>query len=115
MSSFAKAAHEAAAAGNEVIRDQIKFGASVLVESVQSAVKRLCFQDNFPVAGVGGIFQGELMRKYFQEILEKKIPNAAFIEPRFNPAIGAVLLAYKHAKIEINETLLANLRKSKVK
>ncbi len=115
LASFAKAAHEAAAAGNEIIGDQIKFGASVLVESVQSAVKRLSFQDNFPVAGVGGMFQGELMRKYFSELLQREIPAAVFIEPRFNPAIGAVLLAYKQAKIEISETLLANLGKSKVK
>ncbi|HXH69507.1 MAG TPA: hypothetical protein VNI60_04075, partial [Pyrinomonadaceae bacterium] len=60
---------------------------------------------------VGGMFQGELMRKYFQGILEKKLPNAIFVNPRFNPAIGALLLAYKQAKIEINETLLANLEK----
>ncbi len=61
------------------------------------------------------MFQGELMRKYFSELLQREIPEAVFIEPRFNPAIGAVLLAYKQAKIEISETLLANLRKSKVK
>ncbi|HXH69060.1 MAG TPA: BadF/BadG/BcrA/BcrD ATPase family protein, partial [Pyrinomonadaceae bacterium] len=98
LAGFAKAAHDAAAAGNLVIREQIRFGASLLVESVRSADKRLSFQDNFPVAGVGGMFQGELMRKYFQGILEKKLPNAIFVNPRFNPAIGALLLAYKQAK-----------------
>ncbi len=111
LAGFAKAAHEAAVAGNVIIRDQIKFGANVLVKSVRSAAKRLNFDGEFPVAGVGGMFQGELMRKYFQGILEKKLPNAIFVNPRFNPAIGALLLAYKQAKIEINETLLANLEK----
>jgi len=114
LASFAKAAHEAAAAGNVVIRDQIKFGASILVESVRSAVKRLYFQNNFPVAGVGGMFQGELVRKYFLEFLQKEIPGAVFIKPQFNPAIGALLLAYRQAEIEINEILLTNL-KSQVK
>ncbi|MCA1624241.1 MAG: ATPase [Acidobacteria bacterium] len=115
LASFAKTAHEAAAAGNVVIQEQIKFGANVLVESVRSARRRLHFESNFPVAGVGGMFRGQLMRKYFQEILENKLPNAVFIEPRFNPAIGALLLAYKQAKIEINKILLANLEKSQVK
>ena len=115
LASFAKAAHEAAAKGNVVIQEQIKFGAGVLVASVESAARRLNFEKEFPVAGVGGMFRGELMRKCFQEILEEKLPNAVFTEPRFNPAIGALLLAYKQAKIETGETLLTNLEKSEVK
>lgn len=114
LASFAKRAHEAAEAGNVVIQDQIKFGARVLVESVRSAAGRLGFRDNFPVAGVGGMFRARLMRKYFSEIL-RDVPGAVFTEPRFNPAIGALLLAYKQAKIEIDEALLTNLEKSQVK
>lgn len=113
LASFARAAHAAAVAGNAVIQEQIKFGANVLVESVESAARRLNFDDEFPVAGVGGMFRGELMRKYFREILEEKLPRAAFVEPRFNPAIGALLLAYKQAKIEIDAPLLANLQETK--
>jgi N-acetylglucosamine kinase-like BadF-type ATPase len=115
LASFAKAAHEAAIAGNSVLQEQIRFGASVLVESVQSAVKRLCLQEKFPVAGVGGMFQGELISEYFSEFLQKEIPGAVFTEPQFNPAIGALLLAYKQSKIEINELLLTNLKKSQIK
>ncbi len=58
------------------------------------------------------MFRASLVKKYFAESLEKEIPAAVFTEPRFNPAIGAVLLAYKQVNIEINETLLANLRKA---
>lgn len=115
LASFAKCAHAAAVAGNTVVRDQIMFGAGVLVQSVQSAARRLAFTDKIPVAGVGGMFQGELMKKYFSELLQTEVPAAVYHEPRFNPAIGAVLLAYKKAKITINQTLLANLDKSKVK
>jgi N-acetylglucosamine kinase-like BadF-type ATPase len=115
LASFAKTAHEAAIAGNSVLRDQIRYGASVLVESVQSAVKRLCFLENFPVAGVGGMFRGELMNEYFSEVLQKEIPGAVFTEPQFNPAIGALLLAYKQSRIEISELLLTNLKKSQIK
>ena len=61
------------------------------------------------------MFRGLLMRKYFQESLAKELPNAVFVEPKFNPAIGALLLAYKQAEIEINEILLANLANSQIK
>ena len=112
LASFARTAHDAALAGNIVIREQIKFGASVLVESVRSAAKRLSFQNKFPVATVGGMFRGELMKKYFAEILQKEMPAAVLTKPRFNPAIGAVLLAYKQAGVEINENHLSNLEKT---
>jgi N-acetylglucosamine kinase-like BadF-type ATPase len=115
LASLAKSAHEAAAAGNSVLRHQIKFGTNVLVESVKSAAGRLGFQEKFPVAGVGGMFRGELMSRYFSELLQKEITGAVFTEPQFNPAIGALLLAYKQSKIEINELLLTNLKKSQIK
>jgi hypothetical protein len=61
------------------------------------------------------MFRGALVKKYFSESLQKEIPEASFIEPRFNPALGALLLAYKQAKVVIDDTLLTNLEKSKVK
>lgn len=112
LASFAKKAHEAAETGNVVVQEQIKFGANVLAESILSAARQLKFHDAFPVAGVGGMFRARLMKKYFAEILQTKIPRAALIEPRFSPAIGALLMAYRQAKIKINEDLLTNLENS---
>ncbi len=112
LAKFARAAHDAAAAGNVVIREQIKFGAKVLAESVGSAARRLNFKENFRVAGVGGMFNAALMKKYFAESLQNEFPQASFIVPRFNPAIGALLLAYRQAGVEINADLLMNLEES---
>lgn len=111
LARFAKAAHEAAA-GNVVIQNQIKFGAEVLVESVRRAAQRLRFENNFPVAAVGGMFRGRLMKRYFAETLEKEIPAANFTEPRFDPAIGALLLALRRDGIETDTVLMENLEKS---
>ncbi len=83
LASFAKAAHKAAVGGNIVIRNQIKFGANVLVESVKSTVNRLGFQDNIPVGGVGGMFQGELMRKYFSEFFATKNSSSEIYQTPF--------------------------------
>jgi N-acetylglucosamine kinase-like BadF-type ATPase len=112
IAAFAKTVHNEAAKGNEVLREQIKFGANALVENVKSVANHLQFVDKFDVVGVGGMFGGELMQKFFVEILAEKVPNANFIKPRFKPAIGALLLAYRNAKIELSEQLLANLEKS---
>jgi N-acetylglucosamine kinase-like BadF-type ATPase len=112
LASFAKNAHGAAQSGNVVIQDQIKLGANVLVDSVRSAAIRLGFENDFIVASVGGMFQAQLMKKYFSESLQKKIPEAVFTKPRFDPAVGALLLAYRYIGIEIGEDLLKNLEKS---
>ncbi|HZH34837.1 MAG TPA: BadF/BadG/BcrA/BcrD ATPase family protein, partial [Pyrinomonadaceae bacterium] len=112
IASLAKAAHEAALAGNEFIAAQIRSGAEELGRKVKVAAKRLGFLESFTVAGVGGMFRAELMRKYFQEFLQRELPEAAFTKPRFNPAVGALLLAYCQGGIEINENLLINLENS---
>ena len=112
IASFARTVHDFANNGNEVLREQIKYGANCLVENVASVANRLQFVDTFDVVGVGGMFQGELMREYFIEIMAEKLPNAKFTKPRFKPAVGALLLAYRNAKIELSEQLLLNLEKT---
>lgn len=115
VAALAAASAQAAASGNRVLREQIRFGARVLAESVRCAAERVKFNGGFPVAGVGGMFRGALMKEYFAESLGEKCPRAQFIEPRFGPAIGALLLAYRQAGIEISPSLLANLEKTQKK
>lgn len=110
IASLAKRAH-AAANGNETIRQQIIYGLGVLAESVAAVAKKLNFKGEFPVAGVGGMFRANLTNINFERILSEKISAAKFVKPRFGPAIGALLLAYRQAEIEITEELLRNLEK----
>jgi N-acetylglucosamine kinase-like BadF-type ATPase len=112
IAALAKAAHGAAENGNELLQKQIKFGSEILIESVKSAANKLQLTNDFPVAGVGGMFRGALMRNYFAELLSGKVPKAKFIEPVFGPVSGALLLAYRQANIEITQELLANLENS---
>ncbi len=109
IASLAKRAHEAAAKGNQTIRREILRGVEVLTESVSRVAEKLDFRENFPVAGVGGMFRAQLTNEYFVNSLAEKTPFAEFVKPRFGPAIGALLLAYKAAKIEISANLLNNL------
>ena len=109
IASLAKRAHEAAAKGNQTIRGQILHGVEVLTESVSRVAEKLNFHEIFPVAGVGGMFRAALMNEYFVNSLAEKTPCAELIKPRFGPAIGALLLSYRAAKIELSANLLNNL------
>ena len=115
LASLAKVAHAQAEAGNETLREQIRFGVAALVDNVKVVAARLNFKENFPVAGVGGMFRGRLMKEYFNGILNEKLPDAVFTEPRFSPTIGALLLAFRSANLEINENILSNLENSPIR
>ena len=109
IASLAKVAVQAANDGSKILCGQIEHGANILAESVASAANRLNFAGEFPVAGVGGMFRGELLQRFFIGKLREKAPLARFVTPRFTPPIGAILLAYKQNKVEISEGLLLNL------
>lgn len=112
IAGFAQTAQESALAGNKTIEDQIRCGCEMLVAGVKAVSKKLNFTGEFPVAGVGGMFRGQLMKKFFQEFLVAELPQAKFVEPRFGPAVGALLLAYRQADIEPADDLLINLENS---
>lgn len=115
IASLAEESAAAAMNGNRILREQIKYGAKILAESVLSAANRLNLAGEFPVAGVGGMFRGALFKKYFVKFLSVHLPHAVFIEPRFTPPIGALLLAYKQKSVDLNENLLMNLEKNEAK
>ena len=110
IAAFAETIFNAAADGNQTLENLIKNGAKRLVANVKGTAKQLNFEGNFQVSPVGGLFQNELMNRYFREILQAEIPESLFIEPLFNPATGAIILAYKSSHIEISEYILSNLK-----
>lgn len=109
IAKLAQKAHEAAEAGNETLKEQINYGTQILAASVKSVAQKLNLANEFKVAGVGGMFRASLTQLYFAANLREILPEAIFIKPRFGPAIGALLLAYRQANCEISERLLANL------
>lgn len=115
IASFARKVQETAEAGNEVLIQQIEFGAECLVENVCAVLTRLQMPEKFNVVTVGGMFDGSLLNSAFSQRVAKKIPAAHIVRPRFRPAVGALLLAYRSANIEVSEQLLLNLEESQVK
>ncbi|MBK8148483.1 MAG: ATPase [Acidobacteria bacterium] len=114
VASFAKRVSDEAEAGNQILVKLIRTGAGTLVANVSAVARRLGFEDEFVVSGVGGVFRGLVFERSFRSELESRIPSARFREPVFGPATGSLLLAYRSAKIELSEHLLSNLKRDKV-
>jgi N-acetylglucosamine kinase-like BadF-type ATPase len=111
IAKLARYAHDAARNGNETLQREIGAGVEILAQSVKSVAEKLNFRGKFPVVGVGGMFNGTLFKKMFVDALKTRIPKAVYGNPRFGPAVGALLLAYRQANIEITEDLLKHLEK----
>jgi N-acetylglucosamine kinase-like BadF-type ATPase len=111
LAKFAERVNESAMQGDDTARRLIKNGAHYLADLVFVAIRKLKFENEAKVATVGGMFRSSLMRETFVEWLRNQTPNATVIKPAFNPAIGALLIAYRGAGIVLTEELLSNLEK----
>jgi N-acetylglucosamine kinase len=112
LATFATIVHRAAHLGDNVARNIFEEGGSFLAALAKTVSRRLQLDPReLQVACVGGVFRGELMREAFKLSLGGQLPGANIIPPRFDPAIGAVLLAYRRAGIECTPALLQNLEK----
>lgn len=113
VAAIARAVQRLVGAGRfPILRDELKKGAELLVEKVKAVGERLGFEGGAVVYGAGGMFKGEVFRDIFSRHVNKALPGYEFTAPRFGPAEGALLLAFRNAGLEINEVLLENLQES---
>lgn len=111
LASFAREVHQAAAEG-ETAACEVVAEAGTSLAALAAAVARRLNIEAACVAPVGGVFRGKLVREAFQIELEKQLSSARIITPRFDPATGALLLAYRAAgRTPITESLLSALDK----
>lgn len=61
----------------------------------------------------GGVFKSRLVRKVFSEIVMTELPDVEIIAPRFEPEVGALLLAYRQAGKKVTPKLLGNITESR--
>jgi N-acetylglucosamine kinase-like BadF-type ATPase len=112
FASFAEKVHTAAAGGDRAAREVIREGAGYLAALSSAVARRLDLSERETrVACVGGVFRSDLVREEFARALGEQHPSARIIPVRFDPAIGALLLAYREAGRERTESLLTNLER----
>jgi glucosamine kinase len=106
---------EAAEEGDAVARRILEEAGEELGLAASAVAGRLGMKDGFTVALTGGAFNLAPVREALGRRLGKAHPGCRMIEPRFEPDIGAALLALKGLGVEIDEGLLRRVERSVVK
>jgi N-acetylglucosamine kinase-like BadF-type ATPase len=82
----------------------------------EAVVRRLDMQqDTFAVVPFGGVFRiGEPVLGPFRETVSAAAMQALVVEPRFEPVVGAVLLALREIGTEIDARVISKIEQSSV-
>jgi len=81
-----------------------------------AVIKRLGMeQEEFAVVPFGGVFKaGELVLRTFRETIHAAAPRATIVEPKFEPEVGAVLLALNDIGVAIDGQIIDAIEQSSV-
>lgn len=109
LSSLASIVLKQAEEGDEVARRIVDHSIDSLISCVESVVRRSSFSSKpIPVVLSGGLFKNEYYSSLFLSKLKEKISD---VEPKIlklEPAIGALILAFKRAGL-LNSDILSEL------
>jgi N-acetylglucosamine kinase-like BadF-type ATPase len=112
LASLATPVGRAARQGDAVAQGILADAAAHLAEAAAVVAQRLALRR--PRASiVGGVAQcGRWLWEPFAASLRAKVPDAHVLRPRFQPAVGAVLAAYRSLGGPFDPSTLARLRAS---
>ena len=112
VSALAVLVGEAAEEGDgEAIRILEDAGAE-LGAAALTVARKLGLSGDFIVAPTGGAFNLGLLKASFDEAVKQGAAQCCIISPRFEPAVGAALLALKELGVEVGEGLLRRVEAS---
>jgi N-acetylglucosamine kinase-like BadF-type ATPase len=111
LATFAERVYACAVEGDVRAREIVVRTGAALAELVWSVRSALPFpSEAMSVAPIGGMFSLRLVRDTFWSTLQMDMPLARMVAPRFDPAVGALIGAYKAAGLFRSE-VLARLEK----
>ena len=107
LASFARVVLDAARLGDPDASAIVEGAASALAALATVTIARLhCNELPIPVAFAGGAFLNEAFMTRTRERLGALAPNALAVTPRYDPAIGAALLAFGDAELAVPERIV---------
>lgn len=111
IAALSRVAYEAAETGDEVARDIFIQAGDELAQSVEAAIKHLWAQGaDLLVTYQGSVLEScSIVRERFSESLKRRVPGALIKPPKFNPVIGAYLLARQTLGWPLEGGVLATL------
>jgi N-acetylglucosamine kinase-like BadF-type ATPase len=102
LAAFARVVHDAARLGDAEARALVDAAADALASLAAIALARLdAGERSIPVALAGGGFTSESFFARTRKRLSELAPGALATRPRYEPAIGAALLAFAQAGIAV--------------
>ncbi|MEA2689112.1 MAG: hypothetical protein QOD51_1719 [Candidatus Eremiobacteraeota bacterium] len=102
LASFARVVHDAARLGDAAAAAIVDDAASALAALAATAIARLHLGDQLvPVAFSGGAFLNDAFFTRTRERLSALAPEALAVTPRYDPAVGAALLAFADADLNV--------------
>jgi N-acetylglucosamine kinase-like BadF-type ATPase len=114
ISSISKLVAQAAVNGDRVARDIFAYEARVMASFVSAIAQRLEMTKSNPdIYCTGGVFKaGPVLLNPFRRELRKNVPRFVLLHPRFEPVIGAFILALMEHGVAVRGITLANLQAS---
>lgn len=110
LASFAQSVARAASDGDAVARRITNQAARYLARLACACFRRIGLsREDARIAIVGGVFRSNLIRENFVAEVGAQCSQASVITPHFDPAIGALLLGFRAAKIDCTLDMLKNL------
>jgi N-acetylglucosamine kinase-like BadF-type ATPase len=107
LASFARVVHDAARLGDPEATTIVARAAEALAVLAATAISRLALGDRpVRVAFAGGALENEALLARVRAALAAFAPHAIVEAPRYDPAVGAALLAFRDADLSIPERIV---------
>ena len=106
VASFARVVQDAARLGDPAATSIVDAAATALAELAAATLARLHLTDQaVPVALSGGSFRNDAFFARTRERLAALAPHAQAVAARYEPAVGAALLAFRDARLTVPESI----------
>ena len=112
VASLCPLVFDVADAGDKVAAELIADHGLLLAEYATAAICRFDMQHlEFDVVLAGSVFKGkgQLLTSTITHAIQRVAPRARIVRPRFEPAVGGVLLAYDALGIDVTAAMYENL------
>ena len=107
LATFARVVHDAARLGDPDAGRIVEQAAAALAELAAVMIERLGLAERpVPVGLVGGAFANDAFVERVRRLLGGLAPSANAVRARYDPAIGAALLAFEDAEIGVPERIV---------
>jgi N-acetylglucosamine kinase-like BadF-type ATPase len=115
IAALSRIAYQAAESGDEAAREIFIRAGDELAEAVVAAARSLNLQGSeLLVSHQGSVFEAcDLVRERFAEALKRTFPSVMIMPPRFDPVVGALLLACESIGWKFDPTALEALKTEK--